>query len=207
MNRASRASAGVLAAAAAMIMPFEGLDTHAYKDVVGVVTICYGETNADSPVKMGDVDTPAGCKVRLEKALVKYDDGLTACLNRDLPDGVHVVFISTTYNIGVGGFCRSSMAKFSNEGNWTAACDALRLYNRAGGRVIKGLDTRRRAEQASCLKGINGPPIAIKIADLGPPSPDVTPPPELVIKKAAPAEKVTPHAGYWTLFSNFMNGK
>ena len=157
MNRAAKATAGVLTAAATMTAAYEGLYTHTYYDSVGVLTVCYGTTKYDRPVKPGDTYTPAQCKLMLAEDLKKYDDGLTACLNHSIPDGMHVAYISFTYNVGVPTFCKSSVARDFNSNNYVASCNALRLYNRAGGRVLKGLDNRRKSEQAACLKGINTP--------------------------------------------------
>lgn len=145
-------SGAVLTAAAAFITPWEGTFTHPYLDIVGVQTVCIGETAADG-VAMRDY-TVAECKAMLPKHLVKYDDGMKACLNREIPDSMHIAFISATYNIGVHGFCHSRMAVQVNAGNLRAACDALLNWNKAGGREIKGLTNRRVAERKKCLEGL-----------------------------------------------------
>lgn len=139
--------------AIALITVWEGIDTKPYYDSVGVLTVCIGETKADG-VNFKKDYTVQDCKDMLAKALVKYDEGLTACLTRPITDNMHVAFLSTTYNIGVEGFCHSTMARQTNAGNFRAACSALRLWNKGGGRVIKGLDNRRKAEEALCLKGL-----------------------------------------------------
>lgn len=147
------ASGVVFTAAAALITPWEGIRTTPYYDVVGVKTVCVGATAAED-VDLNRTYTVAECKEMLVKSLPKYDDGIRRCIKRDMPDSVRVAFISATYNIGIGGFCGSSMARHANAGNWKAACHALRNWNRGGGRVIKGLDNRRKAEEAYCLKGL-----------------------------------------------------
>lgn len=189
MNRAAKATAGVLTAAATMTAAYEGLYTHAYHDVVGVVTICYGETNADLPVHMGDTKTPQECRYLLANSLKKYDAELTACLTHNPPDGMHVVFISFTYNVGTGAFCKSSVARKFNEGDLEGSCNALRLYNRAGGRVIKGLDNRRKGEQESCLKAIHEPPPTVTVkVDIPEPAP-------------MPDRNVDPDRHWWDIFN------
>lgn len=155
--RAIAATSGaVLAAAAAFITPWEGIYTHVYYDVVGVPTWCIGETAADGdPVPPKNKQfTVAECKALLVKRLPKYDDGIKRCIHREMPDSVHVAFLSTAYNVGVGAVCNGSIARRANEGDWRGACDALVLYNRAGGRVIRGLTNRRKAERELCLRDV-----------------------------------------------------
>lgn len=148
------ATAGaVLAAAVVLIQPWEGLFTKPYFDIVGVKTVCYGETAADH-VDLNRSYTPQECRDLLKASIVKYDNGLKSCLTRDIPDAVHVAFLSATYNIGIKGFCGSSMARKANAGDLRGACDALLGWDRAGGREIRGLRNRRLAERDVCLKGL-----------------------------------------------------
>ena len=131
---------------------WEGKRLDAYRDIIGVWTICYGETYN---VKPGERRTSEQCDEGHLKGLVRYEQGMRKCLDRPdaLPGKVYVAFLSSTWNLGVPTFCRSSMARYANHGNLVAACNALRLYVNAGGRFVKGLDNRRRAEQKLCLEG------------------------------------------------------
>lgn len=141
--------------ATTFITSWEGIYTKPYYDSVGVLTVCIGETAADG-VNFKKNYTVADCKEMLGKALVKYDDGLRSCLHppRPITENMHIAFLSATYNIGIDGFCHSSMARYTNAGDFARSCHALRLWNKGGGRVIKGLDNRRKAEEALCLKGL-----------------------------------------------------
>lgn len=147
-----RATAGVLAAAAISVAAYEGLYTSPYLDIVGVRTWCYGETEGTPKAKY----TPGECRHLLENRLVVYDKQMTACLHREIPDSMHIAFISASYNIGVYAFCHSSMARKVNDGDLRGACDALLSWDRAGGREIKGLHNRRVSERAICLRDIRG---------------------------------------------------
>lgn len=150
-------SAAVAALAVSLIGGWEGLRTTAYRDVVGVPTVCYGETKG---VKMGDSYTPAECKAMLVHSLGGYEKQMEAALvaPHKLPDEVYVSFLSLTYNIGGGAFKKSSVASHANSGNLVKACNAIRLYNkgRINGKlqVIKGLDNRRKDEEKLCLEGV-----------------------------------------------------
>jgi lysozyme len=62
---------------------------------------------------------------------------------------------SLAYNIGVGAYRRSTVARRFTERRWREACDAFLKWNKAGGRPVAGLTRRRQAERAICLTDIN----------------------------------------------------
>jgi len=143
----------VLASAVALIQPWEGLFTKPYFDIVGVKTVCYGATAAEG-VDLNRTYTKQECADMLKKSIVKYDNGIKACITREMPDSVHVAMISFSYNVGVAGACKSTAVRRINEGDFRGACDALLMWNKAGGRVVKGLDNRRHDERRVCLKDV-----------------------------------------------------
>jgi lysozyme len=124
----------------------------AYRDIVGVPTICDGETEG---VKIGMVETVEGCKARDEAALVRHAEPVLACTPslRGHPNQLSAA-ISLAYNIGTGGYCVSTVDRRFDAGQWRAACDAFLMWNKAGGQVVPGLDRRRRAERDLCLKDL-----------------------------------------------------
>lgn len=155
-----KGAAGLTAAGAiavALIAGWEGLRTVAYRDPVGIPTVCFGETRG---VKMGDRYTVAECKEKLGNALLEYDAGMIKCLKNPaaIPDGVYVAMLSLSYNIGTGAFCRSSLPRLLDAGAYRAACDRLTAFNKAGGRVLKGLVNRRAAERKICIEGLRERP-------------------------------------------------
>lgn len=157
---ASRLRNGALGAATALGLMtvavtgnYEGLRLYAYQDVIGVWTACYGETNG---IRKGMKFTHEQCDVMFLDRLAEHEAGMRVCLKSpdSIPDKPYVAFVSVTYNIGVGAWCKSSMARLVNAGNIRGACDALLAWNKAGGRVIKGLTKRRETERALCLSGL-----------------------------------------------------
>jgi lysozyme len=148
-------AAAAIALATLIIAPWEGYYSRTYLDIVKVATVCYGETDktavAEGRRRAFGKDE---CLAMLEKSLVKYDDGMMTCLHRPVPVEVRAVFLSTAYNIGIAGFCGSSMARRWNAGDAYGACDALLMWNRAGGRVVKGLDNRRKDERRLCREAV-----------------------------------------------------
>lgn len=146
-------SAAVLAAAIALVGGWEGLRTVAYRDIVGVPTVCFGETRG---VKMGDRYTVEECQVMLGQGLAEFETGVRRCLTAPdaIPDKPYVAFLSLSYNIGTGAFCGSTVARRANAGDIVGACNAIPMWNKAGGRVVQGLVNRRAEEQRICLEGV-----------------------------------------------------
>jgi lysozyme len=156
MSRLKRAGIGLTVAgslAIGIVGGYEGLRTKAYRDVVNVPTVCFGETRG---VKMGDSYTVEQCKQMLGDALVEFEAGMRKCLVLPdrLSDPTYVAFLSLSYNIGIGAFCRSTLVRKVNNGDIRGGCNEISKWNRAGGRVIKGLTRRRQEERALCLSGL-----------------------------------------------------
>lgn len=130
----------------------EGFVNHVYRDSVGVATYCYGETR--NPVA-GKVYTRQECDATLAKRVTEFDTGVRACVHRLLPTKVEAAFDSLAYNIGLGAFCGSTLVRQANNGDLTAACNGMVVWNKAGKRALPGLTVRRGAERALCLEGVS----------------------------------------------------
>ena len=153
IRKPSRLAAGgaVATVMVSTIVAFEGMRLVPYRDVVKVLTVCAGETEGVIP---GKRYTLQECREITLKGLERYAAPVEACITRrPFPDTTFVAFVSLAYNIGHGGFCKSSVARLYNEGRTREACEAMMRFNRAGGVVWKGLTTRRAAERKLCLQG------------------------------------------------------
>jgi GH24 family phage-related lysozyme (muramidase) len=148
---ATGAVMAVIMATAAIVQPWEGRELRAYQDIVGVWTICDGDTNN---VRPGMVETAEGCDVRLYANLKRYQAELRKCLTAPLPVKTEAAFVSWTYNVGWGAACKSTLVRRANSGDLVGACLELMKWNRAGGRVVRGLTNRREAERILCLQGV-----------------------------------------------------
>jgi lysozyme len=151
-SRLKRNSA-LAAAVLALVAGFEGLRTYAYRDPVGILTICFGETRG---VRPGDTATAAECKAKLGGRLLEFETGIRRCMrNPDaIPDGAYIASISFAYNVGVGAFCNSTMRRKLDAGDIRGACDELPKWVKARGITLPGLVNRRKAEREICLKGV-----------------------------------------------------
>jgi lysozyme len=151
---ATAAAAATLAAAVAFIAPWEGVELKAYRDIVGVPTICYGETRG---VEMGDTATLAECKTMLAKGVQEFWVAMDPCLPDGLPVKTNAAFLSFSYNLGPKILCTSpTMSALLKKGKVAEACTAMQLFDKAGGETVRGLTRRRAAESKLCLEGLAG---------------------------------------------------
>lgn len=149
MNIRNRWLIGAVAAVTiSTVGMLEGRGNDPYQDIVGVWTVCDGETN----VKMRRY-TDAECDGMLRGSLVKYGDGILQCINVPISQNQHAAFTSFSYNVGVPAFCKSSLLKRLNAGDYVGACNGMTAWTYAGGRYVQGLANRRKVEQRLCLKG------------------------------------------------------
>jgi len=65
---------------------------------------------------------------------------------------------SLVYNIGAGGFARTTVLRRVNSREFSAVPDAFRMWNKAGGSICKGLINRREAEIKLWLHPDDVPP-------------------------------------------------
>lgn len=155
-NLSATATAAWLGIAVSAVGAFEGLRTVAYRDPVGIPTVCFGETK---DVQMGDTYTAAQCREMLGDRLKEFDADLTKCLPGlpRMPPPTRAAFVSWTYNVGTPTACKSTLVRHAKAGDLVRACNELPkwVYATKLGVKIKlpGLITRRAEERAMCLKG------------------------------------------------------
>ncbi len=143
------AAGGLMALTVAMVTNFEGYESKPYRDVVGVLTVCYGHTGSDIiPTK---TYTKAECDALLEKDLAIVAKVVNPLIKVNIPDYTRAALYSFTYNVGTGAFSRSTLLKKLNAGDQAGACNELKRWIYAGGKPWKGLMTRREVENAVCL--------------------------------------------------------
>ena len=150
--QSKRTKAAVLAIALAM--PAEGIRQIAYRDPVGIPTICFGSTKG---VKMGDTATFEQCRDLLTEEMMMSVIRVDRCVP-DAPVPVLAAFADADYNMGGTIACdkqKSTAARLLAAKDWTAACRQLPKWDKA--RVagvlvpLPGLTKRRKAEEDLCL--------------------------------------------------------
>lgn len=141
----------------ALIKEFEGFRANAYLDPVGIPTIGYGTTSAAGvgiTVKLGMRISEAQAEMYLSAAINKFAAQIDPLIKVPINENERAAFLSLAYNIGPGAFAKSSALRKFNEGDKQGAADAILLWNKAGGRVLAGLNRRRDAERALFLSPV-----------------------------------------------------
>lgn len=150
--------AGLLALLISMIGFAEGLRLFAYRDPVGIPTLCYGETHG---VRMGDRATRAQCNEMLRNRIVLTHARIAPCFTRAVPPGLLVASIDIAYNAGPAALCKSTLMRKANAGDFTGACNELPRWVYADGKRLPGLVARRSAFKSICLGGIPDAPASL----------------------------------------------
>ena len=140
------------------IAEWEGVELTAYKDPVGVLTIGIGHT-----AMAGEPDVWPGMRITREQAfeildrdIRKFSDGVEALLDRKPTQYQFDAMVSLAFNIGLGGFKRSTVLRLFNAGDLIGAAEAFKMWNKAGGKILRGLVRRRDGEAEWFLRSPDG---------------------------------------------------
>lgn len=156
-NVAPATEAETLAIAVPFIAKEEGKRNVAYRDAVGIPTICYGSTLG---VRMGMAKTDQECIDLLWVEVAAHRNGLhryfmPATIFVRLPPTRDAAYTSTAFNVGVAGIGKSTATRRLNAGDIAGGCQALTWFDKAGHRVLRGLFERRKREKALCMIGVD----------------------------------------------------
>lgn len=146
-------SSAIVLGGAYLVAPFEGKVNRTYLDPVDILTSCYGHTGPE--LQKGQVFTDEQCLSQLAEDLVRHDRQMMRFVRVPLTDEQHAAFLSFTYNVGVNSFKNSTLLRKLNQYDYEGACNELKRWNKANGRVLNGLTKRREAERDMCLGEFN----------------------------------------------------
>jgi len=141
-----------LALAVAIAAPAEGLRQWAYHDPVGILTICYGDTEN---VRRGQYATLEECAKRLDARMLEAIADVEKCAP-GLPEHQLAAFADLTYNVGARAVCNtktSTLARKLKAGDVLGACNELPRWSMAGSVRLPGLVKRRERERQLCITG------------------------------------------------------
>ena len=128
---------------------FEGFRSKPYLCPANVPTIGYGTTYYldGSKVTLSDPPiTEQEAETLLVNILTKeYLPGVLR-LCPGLSGNRLEAIVDFAYNLGLGNLKISTLRKRLNEGNYDAASTEILKWNKANGRILLGLSTRREAE-------------------------------------------------------------
>ena len=111
-------------------------------------TIGWGSTGPD--IRPGTTWSLEAAQARLNEEVTHFAMGvlrLSPTLRTAHPRQFAAI-ISFCYNCGLGNYRVSTLKKRVDAGNWAGAQEEIVKWNKAAGRVMKGLTIRRQAEAA-----------------------------------------------------------
>jgi lysozyme len=148
MTRVKIAALALSASTLVGIAGWEGYSGSAYQDIVGIWTIGFGTT---AGVKQGQSIDPVKALKRKLDDVQKFEGAIKQCVTVPLHQHEYDAYLSLAYNIGPTAFCRSTLVRLLNEGKYTMACEQILRWDKAGGKVVRGLTLRREAEYRQCM--------------------------------------------------------
>ncbi len=147
-------SAVAVLAMGTLIKPWEGVRYTPYRDIGGILTVCYGHTGND--INPSKTYTYTECERLLFKDTLAHEREMDKYIRVPLPTETKAAFLSFTYNVGVSNFKNSTLLRKANSGDLTGACNELSRWVYVKRVRIKGLENRRISERSLCLRGLQG---------------------------------------------------
>ena len=146
---------GAIAIATVMLSGADGLEGRkyvAYRDVVGVITVCDGHTGAD--IVWGKTYSDAECDTFTRNDLQRIARQVDPHIKVPMTEMQRAAVYSFAYNVGANATINSTLLKRLNARDYAGACDQLRRWTYAGGKQWKGLMNRREIEREVCMWGV-----------------------------------------------------
>lgn len=132
----------------ALIKSFESCRLTAYRDSVNVLTIGWGHTGKIWP---GMTITQEQADALLDADLARFEVGVSKLAKVPLKQCEFDALVSFAFNCGLGNLESSTLLRKLNAGDGKGAANEFPRWNRAGGKILRGLTRRREAERAMFL--------------------------------------------------------
>ncbi len=126
-----------------LIKKFEGCETTAYQDSVGVWTIGFGQTEG---VEEGQTCSVEDAESMLADEMDEYEGYVNNMVKVELQQHEFDALVAWVYNLGPTNLGESTMLKVLNGGQFDRVPDEMNRWTRAGGKILEGLVRRRQAE-------------------------------------------------------------
>lgn len=136
-----------------LVKRWEGFSATAYPDPAtggDPITIGYGTTaraGVGIEPKMGMTITQAQAEKYLVRGLKKFAAQILPLIRRPVNENQFGAMLSLAYNIGPTAFSRSTLLRKFNEGDVQGAANEFPRWNKANGKVMRGLKLRREDER------------------------------------------------------------
>lgn len=142
------AALSLSAAAFVALLTHEGYKDKAYVPVANdKFTIGFGTTEG---VKLGDSIDPVRAVNRAHRDVVEFEGAVKQCVKVPLYQHEYDAYIKLSYNIGKSAFCKSTLVRKLNAGDYDGACKEILRWDRFKGKPLRGLTNRRQEEYKLC---------------------------------------------------------
>jgi lysozyme len=151
-----------------LIKSFEGCHAIPYKCPAVLWSVGFGrvlypdqarlknDERANYPLKAEHNRTFSGDEIDtlLEADLQRFEAGVLRLCPAAADNQCHLdALVSFAFNVGLGNLQSSTLRMKYNRGDYEGAADEFLKWNKAGGKVLRGLERRREAERALFLSG------------------------------------------------------
>ena len=134
-----------------LIKRYEGVKRKPYRCPAGLWTVGVGHLIGDGislPDSWNRAFEVTEIDALLAKDVARFERGVTRYISAKLTQGMFDALVSFSFNLGLGTLQRSTLRQKVNRGDKEGAIESLLKYNKASGKVLKGLDLRRKDEAA-----------------------------------------------------------
>ena len=126
-----------------LIKHFEGCELESYRCSANVLAIGYGTTkNVVEGMKISQHQA----EELLMKDLEEFEEYVEDLIDVPLEQNQFDALVAWTYNLGPTNLKTSTLRKVLNKGAYDDVAEQIKRWNKANGKVLKGLVRRRNAE-------------------------------------------------------------
>ena len=151
------------------IAAHEGMVLEPYNDPAGYATIGIGHLIAKR--RVNDADRAQWGRLTEAQAFDlfrsdarRFIDAVAAAVTVPITQNQFDALVSFAFNVGEGAFRQSTLLRKLNAGDYQGAAAEFAKWNKAGGKVLKGLVRRRKEEAELFMRASAGQPIDIPVA-------------------------------------------
>lgn len=139
-----------------LIKRFEGFSSRIYLCPAGYPTIGYGHVVTQEEIERFRAGISKEEALRLlEDDLLRYEKTVKGLLGLQLHEYCIDALVSFAYNCGIYAFRASTLRRKILRNELLEAADEFLRWVYAGGRLLKGLVLRRKAERELFLEGVH----------------------------------------------------
>ena len=131
-----------------LVKHFEGCYLTAYKCPANVWTIGYGHTGIVDGlyISNGMIITQEKADELLKNDMAIFEKAVTESVKVEITQSQFDALVSFSFNVGASALRKSTLLRKLNSGDYVGASNEFHRWNKANGKVLKGLVRRRAAE-------------------------------------------------------------